>query len=416
MLKREFYLNQIRPLFNKNMIKVLTGVRRSGKSVLLESIKEELIKEGVKEENILLINFEFSEYFDLNNIKKLEEFINKNTQNIEGKIYLLFDEIQEVENWEKLINSYHAKGNYDIYITGSNSHLLSGELATYLSGRYIRINIYPFSFKEFLEYYLLKNDLDENILNNNTLFYSLKKNLFVDYLTYGGLPILLTLSKNEKLKYLKDIYSTIVLNDIISRYNVRDVDLLNRILRYLLSNIGQLFNANNVSNYLNKNENKANISINTVYNYLSYFEAAYLVHKVRRYDVIGKSILNRNEKYYIVDLGFRESLFGRNQGDISQTLENIVYIDLIRRGYNVNVGVFKDKEIDFVCRKNGKKIYVQVSYILSKESTIEREFSSLSKIEDNYPKYVISMDEIDLSRDGIKHMNIIDFLLTDDLS
>ena len=416
MLKREFYLNQIRPLFNKNMIKVLTGVRRSGKSVLLESIKEELIKEGVKEENILLINFEFSEYFDLNNIKKLEEFINKNTQNIEGKIYLLFDEIQEVQNWEKLINSYHAKGNYDIYLTGSNSHLLSGELATYLSGRYIRINIYPFSFKEFLEYYLLKNDLDENILNNNTLFYSLKKNLFVDYLTYGGLPILLTLSKNEKLKYLKDIYSTIVLNDIISRYNVRDVDLLNRILRYLLSNIGQLFNANNVSNYLNKNENKANISINTVYNYLSYFEAAYLVHKVRRYDVIGKSILNRNEKYYIVDLGFRESLFGRNQGDISQTLENIVYIDLLRRGYNVNVGVFKDKEIDFVCRKNGKKIYVQVSYILSKESTIEREFSSLSKIEDNYPKYVISMDEIDLSRDGIKHMNIIDFLLTDDLS
>lgn len=416
MLKREFYLNQIRPLFNKNMIKVLTGVRRSGKSVLLESIKDELIKDGVKEENILLINFELSEYFDLNNIKKLEEFINKNTQNIEGKIYLLFDEIQEVQNWEKLINSYHAKGNYDIYLTGSNSHLLSGELATYLSGRYIRINIYPFSFKEFLEYYLLKNDLDENILNNNTLFYSLKKNLFVDYLTYGGLPILLTLSKNEKLKYLKDIYSTIVLNDIISRYNVRDVDLLNRILRYLLSNIGQLFNANNVSNYLNKNENKANISINTVYNYLSYFEAAYLVHKVRRYDIIGKSILNRNEKYYIVDLGFRESLFGRNQGDISQTLENIVYIDLIRRGYNVNVGVFKDKEIDFVCRKNGKKIYVQVSYILSKESTIEREFSSLSKIEDNYPKYVISMDEIDLSRDGIKHMNIIDFLLTDDLS
>lgn len=416
MLKRDFYLNQIRPLFNKNMIKVLTGVRRSGKSVLLESIKDELIKNGVKEENILLINFELSEYFDLNNIKKLEEFINKNTQNIEGKIYLLFDEIQEVQNWEKLINSYHAKGNYDIYITGSNSHLLSGELATYLSGRYIRINIYPFSFKEFLEYYLLKNDVDDNILNNNTLFYSLKKNLFVDYLTYGGLPILLTLSKNEKLKYLKDIYSTIVLNDIISRYNVRDVDLLNRILRYLLSNIGQLFNANNVSNYLNKNENKANISINTVYNYLSYFESAYLVHKVRRYDVIGKSILNRNEKYYIVDLGFRESLFGRNQGDISQTLENIVYIDLLRRGYNVNVGVFKDKEIDFVCRKNGKKIYVQVSYILSKESTIEREFSSLSKIEDNYPKYVISMDEIDLSRDGIKHMNIIDFLLTDDLS
>lgn len=416
MLKREFYLNQIRPLFNKNMIKVLTGVRRSGKSVLLESIKDELIKIGVKEENILLINFEFSEYFDLNNIKKLEEFINKNTQNLEGKIYLLFDEIQEVKNWEKLINSYHAKGNYDIYITGSNSHLLSGELATYLSGRYIRINIYPFSFKEFIEYYLLKNDLDENILNNNRLFYSLKKDLFVDYLTYGGLPILLTLSKNEKLKYLKDIYSTIVLNDIISRYNVRDVDLLNRILRYLLSNIGQLFNANNVSNYLNKNENKANISINTVYNYLSYFESAYLVHKVRRYDVIGKSILNRNEKYYIVDLGFRESLFGRNQGDISQTLENIVYIDLLRRGYTVNVGIFKDKEIDFVCRKDGKKIYVQVSYILSKESTIKREFSSLSKIEDNYPKYVISMDEIDLSRDGIKHMNIIDFLLTDDLT
>ena len=416
MLKREFYLNQIRPLFNKNIIKVLTGVRRSGKSVLLESIKDELIKNGVKEENILLINFEFSEYFDLNNIKKLEEYISKNTQNIEGKIYLLFDEIQEVENWEKLINSYHAKGNYDIYITGSNSHLLSGELATYLSGRYIRINIYPFSFKEFLEYYLLKNELDENILNNDTLFYSLKKSLFMDYLTYGGLPILLTLSKNEKLKYLKDIYSTIVLNDIISRYNVRDIDLLNRILRYLLSNIGQLFNANNVCNYLNKNENKANISINTVYNYLSYFESAYLVHKVRRYDVIGKSILNRNEKYYIVDLGFRESLFGRNKGDISQTLENIVYIDLLRRGYDVNVGVFKDKEIDFVCRKNGNKIYVQVSYILSKESTIKREFSSLSKIEDNYPKYVVSMDEIDLSRDGIKHMNIIDFLLADDLS
>jgi hypothetical protein len=313
-----------------------------------------------------------------------------------GQIYLFFDEIQEVHNWEKLINSYLAIGKYDIYITGSNAKLLSGELATYLTGRFVEIKIYPFSFLE-----ILKNK------NYN------KKELFKEYLKYGGMPHTLRFKETEKIQYLTDLYNSIILKDVVKRNDIRDIDLLDRIIRFIMSNIGHLFSANSIVKYLKKDNVK--VSVNTIYNYLSYLEEACFINKVNREDIIGKKILNYSEKFYLTDLGFREAIYGYNQRDIGQSLENIVYIELLRRGYDVTIGKLRNKEVDFISKKGDKKIYIQVSYILAEESTINREFEPLIKIEDNYPKYLISTDEFDMSNNGINHLNIIDFLIGDEI-
>jgi len=401
MIKRELYLKKIEPFIDKQTIKVITGVRRSGKSTFLQQIVEKLENSGVKKENIIMINLELQKYLDIENRKQLGELIDSKLPKNSDRKYLFLDEIQDVEGWERLVNAYLAEDLFDIYVTGSNSKLLSGELATYLTGRHIEIKIFPFSFSEFLKY----KETNENIQD---LRYSDYEDLFLEYIRFGGMPFTLGFGYEERVQILDYVYNSILLKDVVKRNDVRDINLLNRILMFTMGNVGQLFSANSVVKYL-KNSG-VNISTHTVYKYLDYIEDACLINTVKREDLIGKKILNYIEKYYVVDLGFREYLFGRNEEDLGQCLENIVYYELIRRGYRVTIGKFKNKEIDFVCKKLKKTIYIQVSYILFDENTIKREFDTLNKIDDNYPKYVLSMDRVDMSRNGIKHLNIINFL------
>lgn len=393
IIQRSEYLHKIEPFIDRHIIKVLIGVRRSGKSTLLKQVIEHLKDKGVPEENIIWINFELSEYFEIDNINKLENFLNEKMSKINGKMYLFFDEIQVIPEWEKLINSYFAKENYDIYITGSNSKLLSGELATLLAGRYVQIDVYPFSFREYLKYYNIQDNLN---------------NHFLKYVENGGMPSTFEYDEENKKNILMDLYNSIILKDIIQRNNVKNVDLLDRIIRFIMYNIGQSFSANKVYNRLK--QDMVRLSVNSIYNYIKYFENARIIHQVKRENLQGKKILKHNEKYYVCDLGFRETIIGNNSRDITRVIENIVYIELLRRGYKITIGNVGDLEVDFVCKKNGQKMYVQVSYILANEETIEREFKSLKMIQDNYPKYVITMDEVNFSHDGIIHVNLIDFL------
>ena len=396
MIERNEYLNQIRPLVGKHIIKVFTGVRRSGKSTLLKLIIKELKNNGVDENNIILIDFDSVEALRFSDITQVSDYIQDSTKNVDGKIYLFFDEVQRITQWERLVNAYFNDENYDVYVTGSNSKLLSGEFATYLTGRYVEIKVYPFSFKEYLEYYKDSN------LN--------QKELFNQYIENGGMPSSFQLE--NKMQYLDDLTSSIINKDILQRFNVKNTDLLNNLFAFLLSNIGNLFSANSIHDFLKGK--KIKVSINTIYNYLDYLQEACLIYQVKRYDVVGKTLLNHLEKYYVVDHGIRESIFNRNMVDIGQILENIVYFELLRRGYKVNVGIINKNEIDFVVSKNKEVKYIQVTYILSDEDVVKREFGNLLNIGDNYPKYVISMDEIDMSRMGVKHLNIIDFLLSDE--
>lgn len=398
IIKREEYIDKIKPFIDKPIIKVLIGIRRSGKSTILKQIIDSLIDDGIPHENIVWINFELSDYFKLNTIEKLEEFISSKIEDIDGKIYLFFDEIQVVPQWEKLINSYFAKGNYDIYITGSNSKLLSSEFATYLSGRYVELNIYPFSFKEYLKFYEISDDFKKH---------------FYNYLDDGGMPSTFDYNGDNKKLIIRDLYNSIVLKDIIQRNNIQNVDLLDRIIRFVMYNISQPFSANKIHKRLK--QDMVNLSVNTIYNYLNFFENACFIYKVKREDLKGKKILKYDEKYYLCDLGFRQSIIGNNQRDITRVIENIVYMELLRRGYEITIGKVGDLEVDFVCKKQSKPIYIQVSYLLASEETIEREFKPLKNINNNYPKYVITMDEVNMSHDGIEHLNLIDFLLNDEI-
>lgn len=399
MIKREIYMQRIRPFMNTDLIKVFTGIRRAGKSVMLELVKNELKESGISEENFLCINFEQfsnSQYLDVQSLyKKIVDF-QKNTK---GKIYLFFDEIQEVTGWEKCINSCRIDFDCDIYITGSNAKLLSGELATYLAGRYVEFVIYPFSFAEFFEMNLLKNPNVD------------KSTCFMQFLKTGGMPFLSNFPDDDSAKsqYLIDIYNSVVLKDVVKRNNIRDVDTLERIVAYAFSNIGHIFSATSLSKYF-KSENRK-ISHDTILNYLKFCSEAFLFYKINRYDLEGKKIVTVNEKYYCADHGLREALFGKNIQNIDQVLENIVCLELLRRNYKVYVGKKGDLEIDFIAEKQGKKIYIQVAYLLANEETIKREFSVYNAVKDSYPKYVVSMDELDFSQNGIIHKNIKDFLL-----
>lgn len=398
MIKRETYMKRIRPFIGNELIKVMTGIRRAGKSVMLELIKEELIASGVSAENFISINFEDLRYTDLLNAMALHEEILKRAANLNGKVYLFFDEIQEVADWEKCINSFRVSLDCDIYITGSNANLLSGELATYLGGRYVEFVIYPFSFTEFLELY---HTIDAT---------ASVQQCFQKYLVAGGMPYLSNIRYEEEpaKQYLTDLFNSVQLKDIVKRNKVRDVDLLERIIAYVMANVGTTFSASSLVKFL-KNERRTT-STDTVLNYIKYCCDAYLFYQVKREDLQGKQILSTNEKYYIVDHGIREAVFGGNMRDINLILENIVYMELLRRGYKVTVGKAGTKEIDFVCNQRGEKLYIQVTYLLADESTIDREFGVYDSIKDNFPKYVITMDELDMSRNGIKHLNIRDFL------
>lgn len=401
MIKRELYMKRIRPFIGSDLIKVMTGIRRCGKSVMLELIKQELIESGVNPTQFISINFEDLSFSHLKTAHSLHDEITSHAKKIGGKVYLFFDEIQEVKDWEKCINSFRVSLDCDIYITGSNAKLLSGELATYLGGRYVEFVIYPFSFGEFIELYHSINP-DVSI-----------QQCFQKYLITGGMPYLANIryADEPSKQYLQDLFNSVQLKDIVKRNKIRNVDLLERIIAYVIANVGTNFSASSLAKFL-KSEQRT-VAPETILNYIKYCCDAYLFYQVKRVDIQGKQILSTNEKYYIADHGIREAVYGGNMRDINLILENIVYLELLRRGYKVTVGKTREKEIDFVCDKQGDKLYVQVTYLLASENTIKREFGAYDTIRDNFPKYVISLDEFDMSRNGIKHQNIRDFLLAE---
>ena len=390
MIKRELYMERIRPFIGQDIVKVITGLRRSGKSVMLNLLRDEINDM----EHSIYLNFESKKNAKYTNADTLYEYVIKKVGDSNNKWYLFFDEIQEVIGWEEVINSFRIDFDADIYITGSNAKLLSGELATLLSGRYVQFVIYPLSFKEFL---LLNEDKS-----------------FADYLKLGGMPFLKNIVGDENAKnlYLEDVYNSVILKDVVKRNNIRDVDLLDRIITYVLANIGQTFSATSIAKYL-KNEQRR-VSTDTVLNYIKACEGAYMFYKLKRQDIKGKKLLEVAEKYFVVDHGLREAVYGKHMEDIGQVLENIVCLELLRRGYTVTVGTIDSEEIDFIGIKNGKPIYIQVPYVMPDKKTQMREFGNLLKIEDNYPKFVVSMDEVDMSQKGIVHLNIKDFLLSEE--
>lgn len=407
MLKRQYYLDKIKMLMDTNEIKLITGVRRSGKTYFLKSIMEELKNRQIHDDNIIFISFESGQYRKIRIDTQLDEIVKSLIPQNNKKVYLLFDEIQRVSGWEESIASYLVDYDCDIYITGSNSKMLSGELSTNLSGRYVTLELFPFSFKEIMEY-------NEKILEKKVTL-ELESKLFEEYLEYGGFPGLLQYNENEsKQNYLKSTYDSIVLHDILERSNIRDFDLLERLLDFLISNTGQMYSANSISKYL-KEDNKyikresRDISVKTLINYNDNIQKSMIISKCKREDIIGKKKLKFLEKYYVVDLGFY-TLLNENKRNYGQILETIVYNELRRRGYAVTVGEVNNLEVDFIARKFKKKIYVQVSTNLQDDKTREREFKSLKKIKDNFQKYIISNETFDFSEDGIIHLNIKEFL------
>ena len=404
MLKREKYLKNIRGFYNQDIIKVITGMRRSGKSILLLQIMDELKEQGIKDKQIIYLNFEIIENMKYANPDSLNSYISEQIKKNQ-KYYLFFDEIQNVLDWEKVINSFKAKykDKISIFITGSNSKLLSGELATLIAGRYVSFNIYPFTFKEVCE---LTNNGDKNK-------YELAE-LFDNYIKWGGMPQRFSQNNEIEIKnYLKDVYNSIVIKDIIERYKIKDIDLFNRIITYIIATPAQTFSANSLVKYFESENRK--VSLETIYNYLEYIAESLIVRKAERYDIRGKRILTGKYKYYIADLGFTEIISEGRKEQIGFKLENIVYNELVSRGYNVNVGNIGLQEVDFIATKFENKIYVQVAYLLADDDVINREFKVFDNIKDNYPKYVISMDTLNFSQNGIIHKNIIDFLLSDDI-
>ena len=393
---RNKYIEKIKKFIDKPIVKILTGMRRVGKSTILNIIKDQVLKD-VPDENKIYMNFESFEFFDIKDANPLKDYLSEKLKDKEGKVYFFFDEIQLVKDWEKVINGLRVSHNCDIYITGSNSKLISGDLATLLAGRYVEFEIQPFTFDEFSEIYRSSNLSREE--------------LFQKFIKIGGMPGLKYFNLEEEVsqKYLNDIYNTVLVKDVLNYNNIRDVDIFNRILSFAMQNIGANFSASAIRNYL-KSENR-NISVDTVLNYLEYCNKAFVLKKVPRYDLSGKKLLKVDEKYYLTDHGFRQSMGFSNVKDIEKTLENIVYIELLSRGYHVKIGKVKDREIDFVAKKGEEISYFQIAYLMENEKTREREFGAYDLVTDNYPKYVLSMDKLDFSQRGIVHKNIIDFLL-----
>lgn len=401
MLVREDYLSKIRGFYDSDLIKILVGIRRCGKSVILNQIIDELKeKKNIDEEHIIFINFEFIEFEDLLDYKKLNKYIKDKIK--DDKIYYLFlDEVQNVDNFEKVVNSLRASvKNISIFLTGSNSKMLSDELSTVLSGRYVLFNINPLSYKE----YISLTSKDGKDLNN-----------FWDYAKWGGLPNRCQFTNEIDIKnYLHSVYDSIILRDVVKRLNLKDTVLFDMILQYLIEIAGREFSADNIIKYLEK-ENKK-ISNETLYNYLDALCKALILKKVYRYDISGKGVLKTLNKYYATDLGIAQIKNNNPEFKTYIVLENIVYNELINRNYEVYIGKTRNGEIDFLVKKDGLIKYIQVSYELyGNDSAIEREFGAYKYIDDNYPKYVISLDKIDLSRNGIIHLNLIDFLLDDKL-
>ena len=397
MLKRELYLKRIRDFYDSDLIKILVGIRRCGKSVILKQIIEELKNKGINEDHIIYVNFEFIEFEELTDYKKLNNYIKEKIKD-SSMYYIFFDEIQNVENFEKVVNSLRASQKVSIFITGSNSRLLSEELSTILSGRYVSFRINPLSYKEILQLKCLEKSTDE---------------AFQDFMKWGSLPNRFQFQNEEAIKnYLYGVFDSIILRDVVERLKIRDTSLFNLILQYIIDTIGREFSAENIINFL-KNEGRE-VSTLTIYSYIEALCKALLIRKVYRYDVHGKAVLKTLNKYYVTDLGIAQIKNNKTEIDKSYAIENIVYNELIIKGYEVFTGKTKKGEIDFVATKPNKKIYIQVAFSIPNEETKKREFGAYDNINDNYTKYVISLDKITYEYNGIKHVNLIDFLLDDE--
>lgn len=391
---REKYISKIKPFINKPVLKILTGMRRVGKSSLLHIIKDEILKD-VADENKIYINFEAINSLDISNANSLLEYLKPLLEDVKGKVYFFFDEIQVIDGWKEVISDLKHNRDYDIFLTSSNKKLISS-----LSEKYVEFEIQPFTFSEF-----------KKAFENMELS---KENLFYKFIQLGGLPFLkyFDLDETPSFEYLNDIYNTVLVKDVLQYNNIRDVDLFNHIFSYVLTNIGQSFSASSIKTYL-KNKNK-NISVDTILNYLEYCNIAFLIKKVPRYDILSKKTLKVDEKYYLTDHGFRQATGFPITQDIERILENIVYIELLSRGYEVKVGKVKDKEINFIAKKEKSLSYYQISHKIRDEKTRERIFETYNSITDNFPKYILSMDHSNFSQDGVIHKNIIDFLLEDE--
>ena len=395
MLKREIYLSRIRGFYDSDLIKILVGIRRCGKSVILKQIMDEIKEKGIEEDHILYINFEFVEFEDLKDYKKLNTYIKEKIKD-NKKYYIFLDEIQNVEKFEIIVNSLRASlENISIFITGSNSKLLSNELSTVLSGRYVLFNIYPLTYKEYIELTGKDPKDEEN---------------FWDFVKWGGLPNRVQFTNETNIKdYLHSVFDSIILRDVVERLGLKDTILFNLILQYLIDITGREFSANNIIKYL-KSEGKIT-STETLYTYLDALCKALIIQKIYRYDIHGKAILKTLNKYYMTDLGIAQ--IKNNNFEINKcfAIENVVFNELVARGYEVYIGKLNPGEIDFIANKSGERKYFQVAYLLSDNKVEEREFGALRKIEDNYPKYVISLDKTDFSQNGVIHKNIVDWLL-----
>ena len=401
MIDRPLYVNQIMAYTDTPFVKILTGVRRCGKSTILKMIMEKLKTErSIPAERIVNCRYDSMEYADMTAKQMYAQLKAQLSPN--GKTYLFLDEVQEIKGWEKVVNSLASDFDVDLYVTGSNSHMMSSEISTYLTGRYVAFRIYTLSFSEYLtfkqQYATLSNPKAE----------------LANYVRLGGFPAthLQAYSQDEVYTIVRDIYNSTIFSDIVRRNQVKKIDQLERIVKYTFQNVGNTFSAKSIADYL-KSERRA-IDNETVYSYLEKLENAYLLHRCSRYDLRGREILKTQEKFYLADTALRYSVLGYNADSVAASLENIVYLELCRRRYTVQIGKTPDGEIDFVAVRQNEKLYVQVAYLLASDETVQREFGAYDNIRDNYPKYVVSLDEFDMSRNGIKHRNIRDFLLAEE--
>lgn len=400
MINRPIYMEKILPFIDTPFTKILTGIRRCGKSTILLMLKDELKKRGILQEQILSYNFDSLQYEEIDTAEKLYNEIKARLYK-GGKTYLVLDEVQEVKEWERAVNSFMLDFDVDIYVTGSNSRMMSSEISTYLTGRYVSFHIFPLTFAEYL---MFRNEYKEV----GAIYGE-----FARYLRYGGFPAiqLKEYGQDEAYTVVRDIYNSTIFTDIVKRNQIRKVDQLERVVKYTFSNIGQTFSALSLSKYL-KNENRS-MDPETVYSYLNKLETAYILNRCSRYDIKGKEILKTQEKFYLSDTALRYSVLGYDSDTVASMLENIVYLELRVRGYDVYVGKFDNTEIDFVATKQNEKIYIQVSEKIEREETREREYGNLLSISDNYPKYVLRADEFTGGNyEGIKTMHVADFLLS----
>lgn len=394
MIPRPDYMEKLRPYFNVKVVKILAGIRRCGKSTILEMLKEELLAQGIKENHIITKNYSSMEFGGDFDVKKMYGEL-KALMSESGKYYLLLDELQEVDGWERVINSLLDKFDTDIYVTGSNSKLMSSEISTYLTGRYVTIPVYTLSFKEYLAFKNSRAPIKEQLQQ---------------YIRLGGFPLVTTSNLDERASYqiVADIFSSVVINDISRRNSIQNIDLFERVVRFVVENVGKTFSANSIVKFL-KSE-KRTISVEAIYNYLEWLEKAFVIYRCKRFDIQGKNVLKTQEKFYIADQSIKYALYGFNPTSIASMMENLVYFELKRRGYEVFIGKNANKEIDFVAMKRDERIYIQVCRSLPKES--DRETQNLLDINDNFPKIILTLDDYASGNfKGIKILHLADFLL-----